>query len=777
MKIEYAHILDRETLEREHEHKLATIDYNNYKHIFMGKVRKVKANYNLNKIEDAYDFMQTSHKGQMRKSGEPYISHPISVAEILLEIKMDSDTIIAALLHDVVEDCDVTFEELERRYGEDVAKLVDGATKVSKVNLGVEGTGHRAMKQLTKDEENSENIRKMLIDMSNDNRVIVIKLADRLHNMQTLGVFRRDKQIRIALETIEFHAPIAHRVGMTYLKNQLENYALFYYDRYAYNAVVSDLEFYTQNRFDCIEAIMKKIESRLSDINPVPLLEGRVKSIYSLCQKYYLTRKNIEQIYDVYAIRVITETNGDCYSVLGILHDMFTPLTGSEMFKDYIANKKDNGYQSIHTILLGREGQPFEVQIRTRAMHEIAQFGVAAHWRYKIGEAGIKEGVNTRFDHIREMIELQSTSSDVDNIAEAIKRDFTSDEVHVVTPKGDHKSLRKGSTVIDFAYAVHTNIGNNMTGAKIHGKTVSLSQELNTGDVIEIIVSNPAPGPNRSWLDYAKTSLAKSKIRHWLKNERRDDNVKSGKTFVESILKREGATVINNSEQSELEHSLLKLAQKHNYNNLDDFYAAIGYGEISTNNVSIWLKTELGGATTSNNTGGNVATDKYIDKIQKSKQAINVEIEGFDNCLVKFANCCNPLPNDEIVGFITKGHGVSVHISDCVNIKSRLTPDKLEENKEKIVKATWLEDAISKTTSYKVTLEILATNRDLLLKDAVEFVAESKVNILNNNSRILPNGNAVLHFTFDILSMEQLGKLIKKLEKIESVINVKRKTK
>jgi GTP pyrophosphokinase len=558
----------------------------------MEKIKKAEKNYDLDKIQAAFDVANNAHMGQTRKSGEPYISHPIAVSHILLELCMDTDTIVAALLHDVVEDTDIPLEALRRQFGNDVAALVDGVTKIRKIKLKApkEQEGVSKIEMSDEEQRRAEGIRKILIAMSKDIRVMIIKLADRIHNMRTLSSFKPEKQRRIALETMTFYAPLAHRLGIAHIKDEMENTSLLYLDPYAYKEIEDNLKIHEKEGDSFIERISAKIAENLSYMTPTPVIEGRVKGIYSLHKKMYSTGKELKEVYDLYAFRVIVDTSADCYAVMGVIHDIFTPLSGR--FKDYIASPKVNGYQSLHTIVLGREGQPFEVQIRTHEMHNTARFGVAAHWRYKLGAGGEAQNPHiqferTNFDFIRQLLDQQQHSDDVEHLSEAIKNDLSSDEVYVFTPKGDVQNLPSGSTVVDFAYAIHTEVGNKMTEAKIHSKRVSFDYVLHTGDVVEIYTTDsPSYGPNRSWLDFASTVEAKSKIRHWLKHERRDENISSGRAYVESVIKREGIHTNHDA--------LTAMAKRHNFNTIEDFYAAIAYGGVDTSTASLWIEDELG---------------------------------------------------------------------------------------------------------------------------------------------------------------------------------------
>jgi GTP pyrophosphokinase len=728
------------------------------------RIRAVGKNYDIERIKAAFELADSAHDGQKRKSGEPYIAHPIAVAHILLELCMDTDTIVAALLHDVVEDTDITLDTLRRRFGEPVADLVDGVTKIGKIKLRAPGESddqEGVPIVLTEEEQKAENIRKILVAMSKDIRVIIIKLADRLHNMRTLDSLRPDKQRRIALETISFYAPLAHRLGIAAMKDEMENKSLFFLDEFAYREIEEVLERHKQRRDDFIGKITARIKVRLSDLRPPPVIEGRIKGIYSLYRKWYTTGKTLDEIYDVYAIRVIVDVTPDCYNVMGVIHDMFTPLPAR--FKDYIASPKVNGYQSLHTTVLGKEGQPFEVQIRTHDMHNTARFGVAAHWRYKLGQTGKHQNTQTKFDFIRQLLEQQQHSDDVELLAEAIKTDLSPDEVYVFTPQGEVKSLPQGATVVDFAYIVHTQVGNKMTGAKVHGKMVSYDYVLKTGDLVEIKISNSENhGPNRSWLDYAKTNGAKSKIRNWLKRERRDENIASGKAYIDSVLRRDGIRAFD--------EDLAEVAEKHRYDTLDDFYAAIGYGGVSLINAAMWVKDDLA----AKKSPLPVDTEALVSRNIKRKQSAGVTVEGIEGCLVRYANCCNPLPGDAITGFITRGFGVAVHKTDCINMVARKIAQN-DNSDERIVCVEWSSETAR--DYYNATIEIIAEDRTGLLADVTAAIAGNHIFIVSNNSRLLRNGNAALNYTIEIANLEQLANLMTKIKKIDKVISVERTAK
>lgn len=712
------------------------------------KILSGEKQYDLSKIVSAYELAESYHHNQKRESGEPYITHPLAVAYILLELGMDTDTICAALLHDVVEDTDCTLEELQKKFGADVAMLVNGVTKLGKVEI------------FTKEEQKAENIRKILLAMSEDIRVIIIKLADRLHNMRTLNFCRDEKRRTIAHETMNIYAPIAHRLGIRSIKDELEDLAFYYLDPYAYEDIEEQMAMRKESREALVESIKEKIHKRLEkDFDPVPTIEGRVKSNYGIYKKVYRDGKEIDQIYDRYAVRIIVNTVTECYNVLGIIHDMFKPIPNR--FKDYISTPKPNMYQSLHTTVIGREGIPFEVQIRTWDMHRTAEYGIAAHWKYK-------EGINSRSKDdnrlawIRQIIESQKESNDVEEIVRAIKNDLAPEDVFAFTPKGDMITLPAGSTVIDFAYAIHTQVGHKMCGAKADKKMVSYDYQIKTGEIIEILTTNVAGhGPSRSWLNIAKTNEAKSKIRSWFKKERREENIFEGRNALEREFRRYNLRV----PEEELEDFLKLDMKRHNCETIDDFFAAIGYGGVQLSKVMQRLKAEY------NKKYG----EKPIEPIEEikpkvSKNSSGVVVDGINDCVIKFAQCCNPLPGDEIVGFITRGHGISVHKCDCANYKSQKDDPAYEG---RWIPVHW-ENTEKPTGYFKTTLDIIAVDRIGLLADVSSTLAMINIYIYESSSRELKNGNAMLTVTLSIAGMDQLNSVISKLQKIKNVISVER---
>lgn len=712
------------------------------------KIKASEKAYDLNKIEQAYEVAEKAHEGQLRTSGDPYITHPLAVASILLDYCMDTDTICAALLHDVVEDTPVSLDELRKKFGDDVALLVDGVTKIGLVPLN------------SKEEQHAENIRKILMAMSKDIRVIIIKLADRLHNMRTLGARPPQKQRKTSLETMNFYAPIAHRLGMSDVKEEMEDIAIHYLDPYGCKEVEEQIALHKEERDAFIDSIKKRIRERITDIKPEPIIEGRVKSIYSIYKKVYVKNKRFDEIYDIYAVRVIVQSVIECYNVLGVIHDMFRPIP--YRFKDYIATPKPNRYQSLHTTVIGREGIPFEVQIRTVEMHNTAQYGVAAHWKYKAGISGNVSG-EKRFDWIRQLLERQQEADDVEAITDAIKTDLAPDEVFAFTPKGDVIALPVGATVIDFAYSIHTQVGNKMTGAKVGGRMVSFDYEVKTGDIVEILTSgSPNYGPNRNWLEIAKTTEAKSKIRSWFKKECRDENIVRGKAELEHEFKRNNIAI-----EPEL---LQSTAQRQRLGSVDDLYAAIGYGGVSLSKIIQRIKEEQLRNHKEQQAVQTAAADpqENIAETNRRSRQKGIIIEGVDNCLVKFAQCCNPLPGDPIIGFVTRGFGVSIHKQDCINVINNMdNPD----NKDRWIKASW---AGVDDSTYRATIDVVAEDRITIFADITTAIATNHIPLQELNAHHLKNGNMSLMVTVEIAGMEQLSNVMGRLQKIPGVISVER---
>ncbi len=708
--------------------------------------------YDLSKIITAYEFAAKAHAGQKRSSGQDYIIHPLAVAYILLELGMDTDTICAALLHDVVEDTPATPDEVRKRFGQDVAMLVDGVTKLNKIPI------------FSREEQQAENVRKILLAMSQDIRVMIIKLSDRLHNMRTLKYRPLDKQRNTALETMNIYAPIAHRIGIRAIKEELEDLSFHYLDPYAYSEIEHILENKKEEREAFIVAIKSRIAQRFKeeDFAEPPQIEGRVKSIYGIYKKIFVHHKNIDEIYDKYAVRIIVTTVAECYNVLGLVHDMFRPLPNR--FKDYISTPKANMYQSLHTTVLGKEGIPFEIQIRTWDMHETAEFGIAAHWKYKEGVHG-KDKMDQRLAWVRQLIEAQQTSDDVEEIVRIIKSDLSPEDIVVMTPKGASISLPVDSTVIDFAYKIHTEIGHKTIGAKADGKIVPLDYKLQTGQICEILTSkDPEKGPNRAWLDIVRTNEAKAKIRSWFKKERREENIIQGKTELEREFKRHRINIPD----AELTDFLSDDFKRHNCGNLDDFYASIGYGGILLSKIIPRLKEKYSKFYKVEES--DLSAAPLVQPKSSSSQRSSIILDKIDDCVVKFAQCCNPIPGDNIVGFITRGHGISVHTTKCSNYKAVMSRNNPEEL-ERWCDIQWSEHS---DRQLQTSIELTATDRVGLVFDISAILMEARVPIVHSSSRKLKNGNAFFEATIIIASTEQLRTLLEKLRKIKGVFYVDR---
>lgn len=708
------------------------------------KIESSGISYDVEKIKSAYELACAAHEGQLRRSGDPYVSHPVAVATILIDLGLDTDSIIGGLLHDVVEDTPVDLPMIEKQFGSDVALLVDGVTKIGRIPYS------------SREEQQSENIRKMLLAMAKDIRVILIKLADRLHNMRTLGAMPPENQLKTSFETMEVYAPIAHRLGIRTIKEELEDISLRHLDPIAYAEIEMALAGRKEERVALLERIKARILERLSALNLNVHIEARVKSIYGIYRKVYLHSKSFDEIYDIYAMRVIVDTVNDCYNVLGIIHDMMKPIPGR--FKDYISTPKPNMYQSLHTTVLGKEGIPFEVQIRTWEMHYTAEYGIAAHWKYKLGITGGTDTLDERLTWVRQLLEMQQESKDAEDFIRSLKTDLSPDEVFVFTPRGDVINLPLASTPIDFAYAIHSAVGNRMIGAKVDGKIAPLDYKLQTGEIVEVLTtSSPGHGPSRDWLKIARTSEARNKIRTWFKRERREENIAQGRAELEREFRRNG--IILSEEQ--YPEFLAGVAKRQHFNATDEFLAAIGYGGIVLSRIVPRIK------------------DDYLKTIKPQSLQIpenitrrhsvgGVVVEGLDNCLVKMARCCNPVPGDRITGFITRGFGVSVHKSDCPNVTQNLA---LPEYAGRWVKVNW---AANVDTSFKASLQVISGDRYGLLADVSSTLAAMRVMIHTVNARELKNGNAAINLTIDVTSTEHLQNVISRLSKIPGVEHVTR---
>ncbi len=714
---------------------------------------KIKATHNVTELEivdKAFDVANRYHGDQKRKSGEPYIIHPIAVCNILVDLGMDYQSLVAALLHDVVEDTEYTIEQLTEEFGEEVAILVDGVTKLGKVQLN---------SSEAKEEQQAENIRKMLLAMSKDIRVIIVKLADRLHNMRTLEFMTPQKQRDKALETLEIFAPISHRLGIRSVKEELEDRAIRFLDPVAYDGIEENLKKSSSSGNDFLKSIKEKIEERVKQTVPDAQISGRIKSVHGIYRKMYMQGKQFDEIYDIYAVRIIVDSVIDCYNCLGIIHDMYNPLPNR--FKDYISTPKPNMYQSLHTTVIGKEGTPFEVQIRTWEMHRTAEFGIAAHWKYKLGVSGGKESFDQRLQWIREMLEAQQESGDARELVSSIKTDLITDEVFVYTPKGDVINVPQGSTVIDFAYAIHSAVGNKMTGAKVDGRIVPIDYVISTGEIVEILTSSQqGKGPSRDWLNIVKTSQAKSKIRSWFKKEKREENIIEGKEEVEREFKRNYIRLSDEDYQKFIK----RLAERQRMDNIDDFYAAIGYGGLSINRLMPYIKEEY--QKNYDKSRSEIKVIPIKDNSKKNKDGVTVE--GIDNCLIKFSQCCNPLPGDSIIGFITRGHGVSIHKRDCTNV-----PKDISNCAEpaRWVNAFWNQNV---KEDYKATLQLTCLSRVGLMADVAMQVANMRVNITSISTHDMKDGRAIVELTVNVSGIDHLKNLIQRIEKVDGVLSVER---
>ncbi len=729
---------------------MMTTDVNKLYGDLRQKIESIHGKDELAIIDKAFQTANSRHDGQLRRSGEPYIIHPIAVANILVDLGMDWQSLVAALLHDVVEDTDYTIDELTDEFGEEVAILVDGVTKLGRVNLS---------NRESKEEQQAENVRKMLLAMSKDIRVIIVKLADRLHNMRTLEFVDPQKQRDKALETLEIFAPISHRLGIRSVKEELEDRAIRFLDPVAYAGIEENLRNSRNSGNDFLETTKEKILERVRQMVPNAQISGRIKSVHGIYRKMYMQGKDFDQIFDIYAVRIIVDSVVDCYNCLGIIHDMYNPLPNR--FKDYISTPKPNMYQSLHTTVIGKEGTPFEVQIRTWDMHRTAEFGIAAHWKYKLGVAGGKQTFDDNLRWIREMLEAQQESGDAREIVSSIKTDLITDEVFVYTPKGDVVNVPVGSTVIDFAYAIHSAVGNRMTGAKVDGRIVPIDYVVKTGEIVEILTtSQQGKGPSRDWLNIVKTSQAKSKIRSWFKKERRDENIQEGKEEIEREFKR---NYIRLSEE-DFEKFIKKLADRQRMENVDDFYAAIGYGGVSVHRLMPYIKEEY--QKNYDKSRLEVKTIPIKDNSRKNKDGVTVE--GIDNCLIKFSQCCNPLPGDNIIGFITRGHGVSIHKRDCTNV-----PKDISNCAEP---ARWVNAHWNKNVKedYKATLQLTCLSRVGLMAEVAMQVANMRVNITSISTHDMKDGRTIIELTVNVSGIDHLKNLIQRIEKVDGILSVER---
>lgn len=719
-------------------------------------VSKYMAPQHVAFVQKACDYAEKAHEGQVRQSGEPYFIHPIQVAGILAELRMDPHTVATGFLHDVVEDTDVTLEDLENEFGADVAMLVDGVTKLGKI------------KYKSHEEQLAENHRKMLLAMAQDLRVIMVKLADRLHNMRTLKHLREDKQRRIAQETIEIYAPLAHRLGISRIKWELEDTALRYINPNQYYRIVNLMQSKRDEREAYVEEAVEDIRLATEDLDIYAEIYGRPKHIYSIYRKMKDQKKQFNEIYDLLAIRVIVDSIKDCYAVLGAIHTKWTPMPGR--FKDYIAMPKANMYQSIHTTVIGPKGNPVEVQIRTHEMHQIAEFGVAAHWAYKEGKTEkVDEDNDTKqLSWFREILELQDESYDASEFMESVKGDIFSDKVYVFTPTGEVTELPKGSGPLDFAYSVHTEIGNKTTGAKVNGKMVQLDYTLKNGDIIEVLTSPNSFGPSRDWLKMVATSKARNKIKRFFKVQDREVNIIKGHDAISKYLIEHGFTPKEFLSKTKMAEAL----DRFNFQTEDDLYAAVGYGEISAQVVFNRL-TEKERKEQEIERQKQEAEELMTQPVKKESDKMKVRheggivIQGVENLLVRISRCCNPVPGDEIVGYITKGRGVSIHRADCPNVQHQ------EELAQRLIEVEW-EDTDNSNKEYDADLEIYGYNRSGLLNDVLQVISSMTKNLVSVEAKPTKNKMAMIHVTVKIQNLAHLKTIVDKIKNIPDVYNVRR---
>ncbi|MDD3242675.1 MAG: bifunctional (p)ppGpp synthetase/guanosine-3',5'-bis(diphosphate) 3'-pyrophosphohydrolase [Eubacteriales bacterium] len=727
---------------------------------FLDQVRReYRDKLDVELVERAYRYAQKAHIGQNRESGEPYFVHPCAVARILLELEMDSATISAALLHDVVEDTPATADEVRQLFGDEIAQLVSGLTKISKVEY-----------QNT-EERQAENIRRMLLAMSNDIRVILIKLADRLHNMRTLQYTEPEKQKRVARETLDIYAPLAHRLGIFSIKCELEDLSLYYLDREGYEEIEHLIQAYSQRESEIAE-IIQTIRGKLEEMGIKGHVDGRTKHFYSIYKKMHQKEKSFEQIFDIMAVRIVVETLKDCYGALGMVHTMWKPIPGR--FKDYIAVPKENLYQSLHTTLMGEHGRPFEVQIRTEEMHRTAEYGIAAHWKYKEQRTNATD-LDGKLEWLRSILEWQNDTSDAHEFMDSLKMDLFSGEIFVFTPRSDVINLPAGATPIDFAYCIHSAVGNKCVGARVNGRMVQLDAPLKTGDIVEIITSNSSRGPSRDWLKIAKSPQARSKIRAWFKKECKDENIDKGKAMLEEAFKRVGLPM---GEMMRPEW-LKKLYKRFTVSSLEDMYAAVGYGGIPAGQIVGRLQQEYKQEVREHQ---RQALEKLLQGEEPELEAVSsgektaakarsghgVTVKGYSGMLVRFARCCSPVPNDEIVGFITRGRGVSVHRRDCPNIGDML------KDPSRIIEVAWEGDDNSE---YRSQFKVLAYDRPGLFVDITNTISANNVKMQEVNARMDAQGMAEMFFVVEISGKQQLENLMKALKRMPEVKDVFRAAK
>ncbi|MDU3306325.1 MAG: bifunctional (p)ppGpp synthetase/guanosine-3',5'-bis(diphosphate) 3'-pyrophosphohydrolase [Lachnospiraceae bacterium] len=727
----------------------------------INSVLKYHPSTDISMIEKAYKVASEAHEGQKRKSGEPYIIHPLCVAIILADLELDKETIVAGLLHDAVEDTWMTYEEVEKEFGSEVALLVDGVTKLGQLSYSAD-----------KVEVQAENLRKMFLAMAKDIRVILIKLADRLHNMRTLQYMRPEKQQEKARETMDIYAPIAMRLGISKIKVELDDLSLKYLKPDVYYDLVHKVALRKSEREQFVGAIVKEVKKHMDDANIKAQVDGRVKHFFSIYKKMVNQDKTIDQIYDLFAVRILVDTVKDCYAALGVIHEMYKPIPGR--FKDYIAMPKPNMYQSLHTTLIGPNGQPFEIQIRTYEMHRTAEYGIAAHWKYKEssdGKAPVGKSEEEKLNWLRQILEWQRDMSDNKEFMSLLKNDLDlfADSVYCFTPQGDVKTLPSGSTPVDFAYSVHSAVGNKMVGARVNGKLVPIEYEIKNGDRIEIITSQNSQGPSRDWLKLVKSTQAKNKINQWFKKELKEDNILKGKEMLAQYARAKGFKITNYTKTQYLEVVL----RKYGFRDWDSVLAAIGHGGLKEGQVFNKLVEAYDKENKKNLTDEQVleAASETQEKLHIAKSKSGIVVKGIHDVAVRFSKCCNPIPGDEIVGFVTRGRGITIHRTDCVNVLNMSETDRT-----RLIEAEWQQPDTKEKEKYMAEIQVYANNRTGLLVDLSKIFTERKIDLRSINSRTSKQEKATISMSFEIGSKEELRSLIEKIRQVESVIDVERTT-
>ena len=727
----------------------------------INSVLKYHPSTDISMIEKAYKVASEAHEGQKRKSGEPYIIHPLCVAIILADLELDKETIVAGLLHDAVEDTWMTYEEVEKEFGSEVALLVDGVTKLGQLSYSAD-----------KVEVQAENLRKMFLAMAKDIRVILIKLADRLHNMRTLQYMRPEKQQEKARETMDIYAPIAMRLGISKIKVELDDLSLKYLKPDVYYDLVHKVALRKSEREQFVGAIVKEVKKHMDDANIKAQVDGRVKHFFSIYKKMVNQDKTIDQIYDLFAVRILVDTVKDCYAALGVIHEMYKPIPGR--FKDYIAMPKPNMYQSLHTTLIGPNGQPFEIQIRTYEMHRTAEYGIAAHWKYKEssdGKAPVGKSEEEKLNWLRQILEWQRDMSDNKEFMSLLKNDLDlfADSVYCFTPQGDVKTLPSGSTPVDFAYSVHSAVGNKMVGARVNGKLVPIEYEIKNGDRIEIITSQNSQGPSRDWLKLVKSTQAKNKINQWFKKELKEDNILKGKEMLAQYARAKGFKIANYTKTQYLEAVL----RKYGFRDWDSVLAAIGHGGLKEGQVFNKLVEAYDKENKKNLTDEQVleAASETQEKLHIAKSKSGIVVKGIHDVAVRFSKCCNPIPGDEIVGFVTRGRGITIHRTDCVNVLNMSETDRT-----RLIEAEWKQPDTKEKEKYMAEIQVYANNRTGLLVDLSKIFTERKIDLRSINSRTSKQEKATISMSFEIGSKEELRSLIEKIRQVESVIDVERTT-